>query len=136
MSRVRVWAAARAASMTLILLGFAGIARAEKVEGILMDRTSSERTRLRVVTGSTSSLQGGLIEAYVYTRKEALTPDAQRSGYGIVTFDNEFLTFDAAGNRLALQALRTTTRNDYLKVEVDGAVKGDRLEVRRLKFID
>jgi hypothetical protein len=119
-----------------IAVGLAGSVSAAQVEGILMDKASRWKTETRVVPGAQPRLAGGLLQAYVYTKEEALTPEAQKSGYGVITFDSKFLAFDDAGNQKALAALKSTDKTDYLKIEVDGEIEGDKIKVNSLKFAD
>ena len=48
---------------------------------------------------------------------------------GIVTADDKFLKFDAAGNQKALAVLQKTTKPDNLRVKVTGDVTGDQIAV-------
>lgn len=116
-----------------MLAGFAAFASAAQVEGVLMDQENSWKAETRVVSGA---LEGGMLQAYTYTRKEALAPASQKAGYGVATYEGKFLKFDAAGNAKALAALKATKREDYLKVEVTGEVKGDSMKVASIKFIE
>ena len=57
------------------------------------------------------------------------------SGFGIVTKDQKFLKFDAAGNAKIVQALKASPKTDHLRVNVDGDVQGDTLKVTSLTLL-
>jgi hypothetical protein len=114
------------------LAGGAGWASAAQFEGILMDAVNSANAEVRIEPGGL--LQGGLIVAEAYTRETALKPDSQKAGYGIFTTDSKFIAFDEAGNKKALAALRTSKREDDLKIKVTGEMKGDKLAVTAIQI--
>jgi hypothetical protein len=68
-----------------------------------------------------------------HTRECALKCAA--SGYGILTKDKQFLTFDAAGNAKITEALKASDKKDHLRVNVSGDVKGDTLQVTSIKLL-
>jgi hypothetical protein len=72
------------------------------------------------------------------SKKATANPDAHTrdcalacatSGFGIVTKDQQFLKFDAAGNARIADALKASSKKDHLRVNVDGDVQGDTLKV-------
>lgn len=78
------------------------------------------------------------------SKKAAANPDAHtrscalmcaKSGYGILTSDNHFLKFDANGNKEVLQELKASHEKDHLRVNVNGEVKGDTLQVTSVKLL-
>lgn len=113
--------------------GLAASAAPATVQGVLMDKQCSSKAETRVVPGG--GIEGGLLVAYVHTRQCALMPACQKSGYGVFTYDNKFLSFDAAGSQKALAALKATKREDDLKVEVTGEIQGDTIKVASLKLL-
>jgi hypothetical protein len=117
-----------------LLAGFAAAASAAEVKGILMDQTCSSKAEVRIVSGP--RLEGGMIVAEAHTRECALMPACQKSGYGVFTYDQKFLKFDAAGSRKALAALKASKKEDDLKVEVTGEIDGDTIKVASLKLIE
>jgi hypothetical protein len=117
-----------------VLAGFAAVASAAQVHGILMDEMCSSKAEVRIVSGP--RLEGGMIVAEAHTRECALMPACQKSGYGVFTYDNKFLKFDEAGSRKALAALRASKKEDNLKVEVTGEIQGDTIKVASLKLIE
>jgi hypothetical protein len=68
-----------------------------------------------------------------HTRECALKCAA--SGFGIVTKDQQFLKFDAAGNAEIVKALKASDKKDNLRVNVDGDVKGDTLKVSSIHLL-
>lgn len=66
-------------------------------------------------------------------RKMAANPDAHprdcaikcaQFGYGIITSDGRFLKFDTAGNKQALDLLKSTDKKDHLRLNVTGGPEG------------
>lgn len=77
------------------------------------------------------------------SKKVAADPDSHTracalkcagSGYGILTKDNQFLKFDAAGNKQITKQLKASDKKDHLRVDVDGTVKGDTLAVSSVQL--
>ncbi|MGB6191979.1 MAG: hypothetical protein WBF42_05905 [Terracidiphilus sp.] len=78
------------------------------------------------------------------SRKAAANPDAHTrdcalkcaaSGFGIVTSDQHFIKFDAAGNAKIVDQLKASGKTDHLRVNVTGDVKGDTLQVKTVKLL-
>ena len=57
------------------------------------------------------------------------------SGFEILTKDQHFLKFDAAGNKKITEELKASDKKDHLRVDVDGTVKGDTLEVSSVRLL-
>ena len=55
--------------------------------------------------------------------------------FGIVTKDQQFLKFDAAGNTKIVEALKASDKKDHLRVDVKGDVQGDTLKVTSIKLL-
>jgi hypothetical protein len=115
-----------------IAAGMAALATAEEVKGVLMDQMCSGKAEVRVLS---TGIEGGMIVAEAHTRECALMASCQKSGYGIFTWDNKFLKFDAAGSRKALEAIKASKKLDDLEVTVTGEVKGDTIKVESLKLL-
>ncbi len=115
-----------------IVAGMAGMASAEEVKGVLMDQACSGKAEVRVLS---TGIEGGMIVAEAHTRECALMASCQKSGYGIFTWDNKFLKFDAAGSKKALEAIKASKKLDDLEVQVTGEVKGDTIKVESLKLL-
>lgn len=107
-----------------LLAGFATVASAETVQGVLMDKACSAK-----------AVSGGQQAAKDHTTQCALLPDCQKSGYGVFTADGKFLSFDVKGNGRALQLVKTTKMKDNLRITVDGVIQGDKITVSRIKFL-
>jgi hypothetical protein len=78
------------------------------------------------------------------SKKAAATADShtrdcalmcKESGFGIVTADNKFLKFDAAGNAKMLEQLKASDKTDHLRVNVSGDVQGDTIKVTSVKLL-
>jgi hypothetical protein len=67
-----------------------------------------------------------------HTRNCAL--QCSKSGFGILTEDGTFLTFDSQGNQQALSELKNSQANDHLRVTVSGDREGDTIKVTLLKM--
>ena len=52
-----------------------------------------------------------------------------RSGFGIIATDGTFLTFDEAGNKQAVAALKASSQSDHLRVTVTGVRKENSIQV-------
>ena len=77
-------------------------------------------------------------------KKVAANPDAhtrdcalqcQGSGFAIVTSDQKLLKFDADGNQKVLAQLKSSKKQDHLRVDVSGDVQGDTLKVKSVKLL-
>jgi len=71
--------------------------------------------------------------ADAHTRDCALK--CEKSGFGIVTEDKQFLKFDADGNAKILKQLKNSKETDHLRVNVKGDVNGDTLKVDSIKLL-
>ncbi len=107
-----------------LFLAVVSLASAAHVEGVLMDKMCSAK-----------ALKDGQKAAAMHTRECAMMPNCASSGYGVFTADGKYLTFDAAGNEKAEQALKRTKKKDNLRVQVTGDVEGDSVKVQNLKLI-
>ena len=114
-------------------IGSAASAAPATVQGVLMDKECSSKAEVRVAPGA--RIEGGMLAAYVHTRQCALMPSCQKSGYGVFTYDNKFLSFDAAGSQKAVAAIKASKKEDDLKVEVTGEIQGDTIKVASLKLL-
>ncbi len=108
-----------------VLLGamllFAVSASAAEFKGILVDQMCAKH-----------HASEGLAYAKAHTRKCGLMPPCVQSGYGIFTPDGKYVTFDAAGNKKAEEALRKTDKKDDMQVKVIGRQHGDTIRVASL----
>lgn len=76
--------------------------------------------------------------------KAAANPDAhtracalqcQNSGFGILTEKGEFLKLDASGNNRAIELLKSSSKQDNLRVSVSGTRKGDTITVKEIRLL-
>jgi len=118
---------------TLILASLPACCMAAEVKGVLIDKACSSKAEVRLVPGP--RLEGGMIVAEAHLRECALMPACQKSGYGVFTYDQKFLEFDAAGNRKALAAIKASKKEDDLQVEVTGEIEGNKIKVASLKLL-
>ena len=101
------------------------------IKGVIIDKQCSTKAEVRVLP---TGIEGGMIVAEAHTRECALMPACQKSGYGIFTWDQKFLAFDAAGNRKALDLIKASKKLDDFEVEVTGTVEGDIVKVESIKL--
>ena len=69
-----------------------------------------------------------------HTRKCMEMPACERSGFGLLTDDNQFFPFDEDGNRKARALLDHTDQNERLRVVVYGAKFKDVLQAQRIEL--
>jgi len=109
-------------------------------------------TSIVVLVGLCASPAFALAESYQNvplmdancSRKAAANPDGHTrdcalkcaaSGFGIVTKDQHFLKFDAAGNAKITEALKASDKTDRLRVTVNGDIQGDTLKVSSITLL-
>ena len=77
-------------------------------------------------------------------KKLASSPDShtkgcalqcQGGGFAIVTPDQKVLKLDSAGNKQVVEQLKSSSKNDHLRVDVTGDVNGDTLKVKSIKLL-
>jgi hypothetical protein len=93
---------------------------------------------------ATTSYQNVPVVDVSCSKKAAANPDAHtrdcalacaKSGFGIVTKDQQFLKFDAPGNAKITEALKESSKKDHLRVNVKGDVQGDTLKVTSVQLL-
>ena len=57
-----------------------------------------------------------------------------KGGYGLITEEGAYLKFDEAGNKLALAALKASSKEDHLRATVTGERDGETIKVRSFKL--
>ena len=72
-----------------------------------------------------------------YMRKEHskscfLMPACVKSGYAILTADNQVIRFDEAGNKLAIALIERTNKDKDWRISIQGKQDGDTVTVTRL----
>ncbi len=108
-----------------IVAGLAGAAAAAEISGILMDKMCAP-----------TAIKGGQDVAMKHARTCNLTANCSKSGYGVFTADNKYISLDEAGNAMALKALKASTKKDDMKVTVNGTLEGDTIKVTDLKLAE
>jgi len=98
-----------------------------KLEGVLIDQMCSYKAETRVVPGP--RLEGGIIAIYSHTKRCALMPECQKSGYGVFTYDQKFVPFDEAGNQKAMAYFKQSAKDDDFRVAVTGQMQGEVFKV-------
>jgi hypothetical protein len=109
----------------LVLLISIGTALAEQktLTGYLVDKACSA-----------DYIKKGYASAKAHDTGCALMDDCFKSGYGVLTSDGKYVTFDAAGNKRAVAALKASKKQTDLQVTVTGDVAGDSIKVATLKM--
>ena len=115
----------RFAVIVALVAALGAVAYAAEVEGFLVDRACSAKI------APTNDQKA----AAAHTRQCALMPDCVKSGYGVLTADGKFITFDAAGNTKAEAALKASKKPDNLKVQVSGTQTGTTMKVTSVKIL-
>jgi hypothetical protein len=120
-------------SLLGLLAGLAATAPGTStIKGVIIDKQCSSKAEVRVLP---TGIEGGMIVAEAHTRECALMPACQKSGYGIFTWDQKFLSFDAAGSRKALELIKSSKKLDDFEVEVTGVVDGNTIKVESIKLL-
>jgi hypothetical protein len=70
-----------------------------------------------------------------HTRKCLQMPECEKSGFGVLTADNQVLHFDGPGNERARALIAGTDREKELHVKVSGRLDGDALAVKKLALV-
>jgi len=93
--------------------------------GYLVDQNCGKRMVMDDVKKSDA-------KAAKHTKDCALEETCKASGFGIVT-GGKFYRFDDAGNKKAIEYLGTTKKEDNIKVEVTGAMNGEKMNVESIR---
>lgn len=67
-----------------------------------------------------------------HTKRCAL--QCAKGGYGLLTADGEYLTFDAAGNEKTVAAFKAATKSDHLRATIEGTRQGQTIEVSSISI--
>jgi hypothetical protein len=102
------------------------------IKGVIICKALSSKAEERLLP---TGIEGGMIVAEAQTRESESTPACQKSGYGIFTWEQKFLAFDAVGSHKALEAIKASKRLDDLEAEVTGVVVGNTVKVETLKLV-
>jgi hypothetical protein len=101
-----------------------------QVKGVLIDKQCSAKAEEHILP---TGITGGMVVAEAHERSCLLMPACEKSGYGVFTFDQKFLAFDAEGNHKALALIKASKKLVDLEVEVTGEIKGDTIKVATIK---
>ena len=119
--------------LSLMAIGCAVVASESiHVKGVLIDKACSAKAEEHVLP---TGIVGGMVVAEAHERQCLLMPACQKSGYGVFTFDQKFLTFDEEGNKKALEIIKASKKLVDLEIEVTGEIKGDTIKVATLKAL-
>ena len=110
--------------MATLLLAGLGLAEQKTVTGYLMDKACSAD----VIKKGEAAMKSHDVGC-------ASMDDCAQSGYGVITPDNKYITFDAAGNKQATAALKSSKKKTDLRVTVTGDVTGSSMKVASLKML-
>ena len=113
----------------IVIAGLVGalgcLAYAAEVQGILLDRMCSTK----IVADKDQAA------AKAHGRDCLLMSDCVKAGYGVLTADGRFVTFDAGGNQKAEQAVKASQKKDNIQVKVTGDLSGDTMKVASVKIL-
>ena len=84
------------------------------------------------VTGHLAPSQCQSEDPQTHSRECALR--CKSSGFGVVTTGGEYIAFDAAGNKKAVEALKSSTKESDLRVSVVGTREGAVLKVASIAW--
>lgn len=56
------------------------------------------------------------------------------AGYGVYTAEGQYLKFDEAGSKLALALLKSSDKEDHLRVDVTGDKDGETIKVKSIQW--
>lgn len=106
-----------------LVAGMAGAASAEELHGILMTTMCAAK-----------AVKEGGDAAAKHERTCNLKENCAKTGFGVLTSDNKFYSFDTAGGEKARAALEESTKKDDMQVTVTGEVEGENIKVASLKL--
>lgn len=112
----------------LLLLGVLSISAA-----VAMPAMAATETFKNVSVIDVSCSQKAASNPDSHTRECAL--ECEKTGYGVITADKQYLKFDAAGNDQIAAELKKSTAKDHLRVDVTGDVDGNTLRVKSVKLL-
>lgn len=70
-----------------------------------------------------------------HTRKCLQMPECEKSGFAVLTADNQVVRFDAPGNERARVLIAGTRQEKEIQVKVSGRLAGDVLTVKKLALV-
>ena len=94
------------------------------VQGVVIDRNCAQDV-----------LKNGRKVILNRKRDCSLMRNYKRAGYGVLTDDHKFFSFDDAGNKKAVRLLENTPDKDNLKVIVSGQIDGGMIKVATMSML-
>jgi hypothetical protein len=88
-----------------------------------------------VVDNMCAEMHGSEDEAKNHPNACALMAACEKSGFAVVSGDKTY-KLDEQGNKLAADALKSTSVKRGLKVEVEGTLEGDTLHAEKLAAVE
>ena len=116
----------------LILIVLPGLAIAQPSNGGTRIQLTGYLVDIACATDASQSTPGW---APKHSRKCLLMDACARSGYGVLTENNELLRFDASGNKLARRAIFGDNRDMGWRVRVRGYLSEKKLAVSKLELL-
>jgi hypothetical protein len=98
----------------------ASLASAAEIKGYLLDKSCADEDGKK--PGFAAKHQKSCLQMGV----------CARSGYGVMTDDLKYYTFDKAGNAQAAKMITGLKKTDEIKIAVTGDVQGETIKVTKL----
>jgi hypothetical protein len=98
----------------------AGLASAAEIKGYLLDKSCADDDGKK--PGFAAKHQKSCLQMKV----------CAQSGYGVMTEDMKYLTFDKNGNAMAAKLIAGLKKTDDIKINVTGDVQGESIKVTKL----
>jgi hypothetical protein len=98
----------------------ASLASAAEIKGYLLDKSCADEDGKK--PGFAAKHQKSCLQMKV----------CAQSGYGVMTEDLKYLTFDKNGNTMAAKLIPGLKKTDDIKISVTGDVQGDTIKVTKL----
>src|SRR3954469_12091961 len=70
-----------------------------------------------------------------HTRMCLHMPNCIKSGYAVMTLDNQVLKFDDKGTQKTIKLLDKTAQEQGFVVQVSGKISGDEIQVSKIEFL-
>jgi hypothetical protein len=96
------------------------LASAAEIKGFLLDKSCADEDGKK--PGFAAKHQKSCLQMKVCVQ----------SGYGVMTGDMKYLTFDKSGNAIATKLIAGLKKTDDIKIAVTGDVQGETIKVAKL----
>jgi hypothetical protein len=104
----------------VLLASLAGFASAAEIKGYLLDKSCADEDGKK--PGFAAMHQKSCLQMKVCVQ----------SGYGVMTEDMKYLTFDKNGNAMATKLIAGLKKTDDIRIAVTGDVQGETIKVTKL----